>query len=371
MQISVVGAGLGGLTVSALLSQAGHAVTLYERSRQPGGRARTDRLSGRLLNRGPHALFTAGPAARTLKRLGLRWRGATPLSPPRFLWEGRLIGLFGEGPLGLGALWGALRAARSTAPLEGTVADWLATLPAPTAGLVGALLRLSSYCAAPALQSAAAARAQLRCALGGVAYLDGGWQQLVDGLAGWPGITRRLGDDQSALPDGDAVVLAGDPALARRMGVALPDLLPVRAATLDLALSRPLATRFVLGLDAPLYLADHGQTADLGGPVAHVARYLHPEEPDVSVRESLEGLLEAADPDWRSAVIEARFLPALTVTHRVDRPGEQVPLRHTVDGRPVFLVGDWVGEEGMLLDRALASAAAVADALGPGEGHAR
>lgn len=371
MKIAVVGAGLGGLAAAALLSQAGHAVTLYERSQQPGGRARTDRLGGRLLNRGPHALFTAGHAARTLKRLGLRWRGATPLFAPRFFWEGRLVGLFGEGPLGLGSAWGALRTALSTAPLDGTVADWLASLPTPTARLLGTLLRLSSYCAAPALQSAAAARAQLRCALGGVAYLDGGWQQLVDRLAAWPGVTRRHGEDLSTMPEGDVVVLAGDPALARRMGVALPDLLPVRAATLDLALSRPLATHFVLGVDAPLYLADHGQIAALGGPVAHVARYLHPDEPTEGVRASLEALLDAADPGWRSAVIEARFLPALTVAHRVDRPGDQVPVRHTVEGRPVLLVGDWVGEAGMLLDRALASAAAVADALGAGDGRAR
>jgi len=77
----------------------------------------------------------------------------------------------------------------------------------------------------------------------------------------------------------------------------------------------------------------------------------------------LEALMDTAQPGWREAVLFERFLPELIVTHRVDRVGEVVSASHRVGGQRVWLAGDWVGEQGMLVDRALASAAWAARAI--------
>ncbi|MFZ5479784.1 MAG: NAD(P)-binding protein [Myxococcota bacterium] len=364
MHVAVIGAGLGGLAAARMLREGGATVTVYERAGEPGGRARSQTHAGATLNLGPHALYTAGAASRVLARLGVTPRGAAPPNAGLALRRGALHALpatatsaVASTALALGeklAVPGVLLGD----PGDGTVADRLAGVPDGAADLVRALVRVSTYCNAPDAQAARAALGQVRLALRGVRYLDGGWQQLVDALA-----VPVEHADVAALPDADAVVIAGSPALARRLGVDVPELLPVRAACLDLVLDglpRPDA-RFVLGLDAPLYLSEHGGIASLGGTVVHVARYLAPGEPGDAG--SLEALLDLAQPGWRARVAFRRFLPELVVTHRVDRPGERVAGEHRVGGRPVHLVGDWVGEEGMLLDRALASAARAADAL--------
>jgi hypothetical protein len=226
-----------------------------------------------------------------------------------------------------------------------------------------ALVRVSSYTNAPSLQSARVAMRQVSTSLQGVLYLDGGWDQLVRALA--VDVDVRLGVDVDRLPDADAVVLAGPPALARRLGVTVPDLTPVRAACLDLVLDglpNP-DRRFVLGLDEPLYFSEHGAVASLGGTVLHVARYLAPTDVGAAALPQLEALLDQAQPGWRERVRFRRFLPELVVTHRTDRPGEQVDSTSVVDGRSVHLVGDWVGEDALLADRSFASAERAADAL--------
>lgn len=62
--IIVVGAGLAGLTCAKLLRAAGREVLVLEAADQVGGRVRTDRRDGFLLDRGFQVLFTAYPAAR-------------------------------------------------------------------------------------------------------------------------------------------------------------------------------------------------------------------------------------------------------------------------------------------------------------------
>ena len=69
--VVVIGGGLGGLTASIYAARLGRRVTLLERSRLLGGRARTDRKDGFHANLGPHALYRGGPAMRILKELGL------------------------------------------------------------------------------------------------------------------------------------------------------------------------------------------------------------------------------------------------------------------------------------------------------------
>jgi len=260
---------------------------------------------------------------------------------------------------------------------------------------VAALVRVATYSNDPERLSAATAIAQVQAALGGgVLYLDGGWQTLVDGLraaaatagvrivtstraasmeregAGW----RVQLADRSAIDATTVVVAAGpDTAAALLSGAVRSTVegwaaaaIPVKAACLDLALSRlpqPRAT-FALGIDRPLYLSVHSAFAALGpqgNAVIHVAKYLGRAESDPKADErELETLLDLVQPGWREVVVQRRFLPDMLVAHALPtaasggtagRPGPAVP-----GADDLYVVGDWVGTEGLLADASLASA---------------
>ena len=67
--VIVIGAGLAGLTCAGDLSRAGLEVTVVEASDGIGGRIRTDRVDGFLLDRGFQILLTGYPQVK--KRLDL------------------------------------------------------------------------------------------------------------------------------------------------------------------------------------------------------------------------------------------------------------------------------------------------------------
>lgn len=78
LPVIIVGGGLSGLSAAASLSQAGHAVTLFEKARVPGGRARTRQHNGFFFNQGAHALYLHGPGEQVLSELGVRYSGSQP-----------------------------------------------------------------------------------------------------------------------------------------------------------------------------------------------------------------------------------------------------------------------------------------------------
>lgn len=289
------------------------------------------------------------------------------------------------------------RAAVADGPDEG-VADWLAHLVPDAAArrLLAPLIRLATYADADKRQAAYMLTEALRA--GGVRYLDGGWDALVQRLrevasaagasitAGAPvvsvrhnrswTITTRDGQRHEAT---DVIVATGGPATA----AALVDhetatgtlqqwaarAAPGRMACLDVALTRRLSgPSLVLGVDDPLYLSvqsDRSRIAPSGGAVVQAARFLPLDShaPD-GTRDELESLLDRALDGWRDAAVHARYLPGLTVTHdgalatqggRRARPGPKVP---GVDG--LYVAGDWVGTQGTLAQAAIASGFGVA-----------
>jgi len=179
-----------------------------------------------------------------------------------------------------------------------------------------------------------------------------------------------------------AVVLAVGPTAAARMvqGPAKAMLeawaaacVPARAACLDVGLRelpRPDAT-FALGLDRALYFSVHSRTARLaprGGAMIHAMKYLAPGD-DANPREvtrELEDWIEKLQPGWRDLVVARRAMPDMVASHDIARvgatgsarPGPAVPL-----AQGLFVVGDWVGGEGMLADGTLASAEVTATLL--------
>ena len=298
-----------------------------------------------------------------------------------------------SGKMQLGRLMAALPTL-DPAPLMGvTVAEWLdeLNLAADARQMIEALVRLTTYVHAPGLLCAGVALQQIQMALGrGVLYLDGGWQRMIEALrhlalelgvsirtgAGVSEIARdrgiwRVRSSKGTEHRAGAVILAIPPAKVsallgpwsrNRIHGHISDLVAARASCLDIGLTRlPRSkTPFALGLDRPDYLSVHSRYARLAAPghaLIHVARYLAPGQGGADVAE-LESLLDLMQPGWRKSQAARRFYPTLTVAHGIplarDR-GRRAPVR-VPDLPGLYVVGDWVGDAGMLADATCASA---------------
>jgi phytoene dehydrogenase-like protein len=408
----VVGGGLAGLLTAAIVAGTGRKVVVLERSGRAGGRAITLVERGVHFNLGPHALYCRGPAFRLLRELGVSFNGGFPDARRGVLTdESRSFAI----PRGIGSvlasrllttrekaaflrLFAAIPRLDSRAFDRVSLEEWVGTTAGSgnLARLIRTLCRVGTYVDDASRLSAGAAIDQLKLVIrGGVWYLDGGWQVLVDGLrdrlrergvdlrtgcrvesvrGGADGVTVELASGEAIR--GGTAVLAIDPDGAANL---LPRserssltiwksaCTPVRAASLDVALSRLPRPHHHLafGMDRPLYYSVHSASAELataGVAVLHVMKYLGGDsnDPPQGVERELEAFLERLQPGWSAHVIARQFLPGLIVTHSLPRavdgglagrPGA------TVEGCPnVFLAGDWVGPEGMLADASAASA---------------
>lgn len=220
--------------------------------------------------------------------------------------------------------------------------------------------RIITYANDVEAQSAGATITQLQIAFaGGVIYLDGGWQTLVNGLtaaAQDAGVKLLTGKKVSGIKNFDnnvslswlvrlsdgstissqALILAVGPkdvyALLKHSNVVSPAFLsqivkmkganPVRAATLDIALTA-LPNPDVLGtygVDNPLYLSTHSAYARLapnGGALIHVMKYLGSSlKSDAKAdRQELEELMDLVQSGWRNVAVKERFLPNMIVSN--------------------------------------------------------
>jgi phytoene dehydrogenase-like protein len=408
----IVGGGLAGLTAAAQVAREGRSVLVVEQADTLGGRAASHIRQGIHFNLGPHALYCRGHAFRVFKELGVGFTGRVP-NPGRGLLFTK--DSFQSAPLGLGTLlvsrlltlrekWRFIRLLTTLPRLDTRRFDrvplraWVegAAGRGNLATLLLALFRLSTYVDDPERFSAGAALDQLRLGLAGnVWYLDGGWQTLVEGLRDRAvahgaeirtrarvrsvqshneGVSVQLAD--GAVLQSRTVILALGPKAACEL-LDLPadallarwvaQSLPIRAASLDVALARlPRPDhRFALGLDRPLYYSVHSAAAKLAPndiAVLHVMKYLGKDTatPAEAVQAELEAFLDRLQPGWKAHTVAQRFLPGMTVAHGLPcaedgglsgRPGVTVPEQPNV-----FLAGDWVGAEGLLADAAVASA---------------
>jgi phytoene dehydrogenase-like protein len=405
--VLVIGGGIAGLVTAAFAARAGASVVLLD-GRGFGGRGRSDDVGSFRFNQGAHALCERCELMRALDELGV----AVPGGPPsldigvivdgarcryptgaRSLATTKAVGTTGRVRTGL--LLQSLQMHRGGDPVGRSVDEWLhdRKLPPDAAALVNVLIRVSTYTNAPDLLDAGAAAVQLRRAIRGVRYLDGGWQTIVDGLqraataAGARLVDHarvdalaRSGDGWVAVtptdehPAATVVIAAGGPVVATRLlGLDAGELgetgPPARAACLDVGLAGPARETVLFSADEPLYWSTHMPPARLGPPgtvVAHAMRYLAPDEslsPDAG-RAALWAHARAAGVDvgldaGAPAVLAHRYLHGMIASHGLPlarsgglagRPAVAVP------GSPgAFLAGDWVGPTGMLADAAAAS----------------
>lgn len=407
--VVVIGGGLAGLTATAYLARNGKSVALLEQSSRIGGRAASFVKDGFHFNQGPHALYRGAEGINILRELGVPFDGKPPEGAGRYLsYLGQLhpVPITPEEILATPAFSPAARqeilgffGRLGTENLDHwngiSWQTWLEQeVKQPEAReFIAAMARLSNYANAPALQSAGATLKQLQIGNGGVLYLDGGWQTLVEGLrqaaetAGAVIIPQTTvknlahEDDwwlaehgQENISRARTVVMAGNPAtVGALLKQQYPDvssltngLTPVHAACLDVALQHlPKPARFALGIDRPLYYSLHSAWAKLAPTGTHllqVAKYLPAGSGQTasSLEAELEAWLEELQPGWQQHVIQRRFLPKIAVTQAVvtagmhgliGRPGPAIP------GLPgAYIAGDWVGSTGMLADASLASA---------------
>src|SRR5260370_1008371 len=244
----IVCCGLAGLTAATLLARAGLPVILFEKSRSPGGRARSEKHGDFILNLGPHALYCGGQAKAIWRRMGIEWQaGKVPSSGGKVLLDGTLhelpystmtllrTRLFPAAKLEAARLLGSLPRLRPETLNKQTVSEWLeqATRSANVRQFIAALIRLSTYADVPAAPSASAAIAQLQFAIRhSVEHVDSGWQTLVDKLANAAlaaGVGIRTGPGVTRVACTLRVFVDGESIAAGTVLIATP---PEEAATL-------------------------------------------------------------------------------------------------------------------------------------------
>jgi phytoene dehydrogenase-like protein len=410
--VVIIGGGLAGLTAATYLARAGKRTVVLEKSDRLGGRAITVDREGCLFNMGPHALYNRGAGARILRELGIEFRGNVPDAQGSLLIDEqhkyRLPGsaaslltsdlLSWQEKLEFGRLMTNVFMTDTASIMHVSLQEWahVKIKRDKVKQLFYVLVRVASYSNQPDLASAGAMIRQLKSALGGVIYLDNGWQTLVDGLADkalkagavirlrqnvkeisgcTPDLTVTLTDESvittryvlSTISPAITCNMLKNPEKTR-LAELKDTLIPVYGASLDVALRRlpDPRTTFALHFEKPLYYSHHSRAAkltqDKDNAVIHVFRYLQsPEEqtPDTT-REELESFLDQLQPGWRQEVITCRFLPRLLVTNGLATAVRGVTLLEETPQVPeipgLYVVGDWLVKEGMLADAALASA---------------
>ena len=272
------------------------------------------------------------------------------------------------------------------------------------AEIIKSLLRLNTYANDPDTQSVGSALHQLYLAsLGGTMYVDGGWQTLVDGLLNAAKehkarivmgkkatrIERRAKDSSSSSSEWQVtlsdrtqvsakiVVIAAGPKDAYSLfhdkerpevlSKAAQESKPVRMACLDIALNThpDKDALFALGVDRPLYFSVHSAYAKLapengGGALIHVAKYLGTsiEPKPREDQQELEEFLDLLQPGWREVLVKRRPLPNMVVSNAlVTAKAGGLSARPDVKvADDLYIVGDWVGKEGLFSTPSFASA---------------
>jgi hypothetical protein len=392
----IIGGGFAGLASLNLLVDAGEEAVLLEKSNHIGGRAQGHQVGEFFANIGPRALYRGGIAMRLLYQFGIHPTGGIPPNRADGVLGVRVHRLPATLPelictqlLDTGdkiELARKIATVRNTAPesvMDIPLGEWIdSTFHRPRLRLLWrTLARLNTYSGHPDTSAGVFLRQFQMGSEHGVLYADGGWAKIAEKLASrarhkggiiHTGVRvthiQKLTNGFIITSDDGGwtakqVILATSPQIASAL---IPDetlrhwadsVEPVEMACLDIALTQlPNPKRLLaFGLDKPLYFSTHSHFADFGGEgvLAHVGHYL-PTDPKAD-RATLEAYLDIIQTGWRKYVSTSKFMPKMRVMQARPYPSvhitAQVP---TTDG--LYVVGDWVGRDAILLDACFSSA---------------
>ncbi|MGD6853935.1 phytoene desaturase family protein [Bacillus infantis] len=400
----IIGGGLAGLVSAAVLGKAGMKTLLLEKAKSAGGRAKTDIVSGQYFNIGPHALYKNGRAVPILKELGVEINGSAP-KIGGLLMDGHESFTAPFSPTGVlqskllnwkeKIEWiGILRRIQKLKPGQFSNLTFQQFVDETTQTpniqkLLFTLGRLVSYSHAPEQISARVMLAHMQIGMGGVIYVDDGWQSIIDQLYN-QAVTNNVQIQTSAnvnqltaLDNGEwqvavhnhepilcqSIIYTGPPqALSGLLGESsqLPfnNFEPIKAAALDVALTKlpnP-ENLFAMGIDAPYYYSVHSNYARLSkkgeSTILHVLKYHHPNESIDATEEKrkLENFLEELQPGWQKYIITKRCLPQITVNGRLPKTGDELLFFRGQAILPgLYTAGDWASASFILSEAAAES----------------
>jgi phytoene dehydrogenase-like protein len=415
--VVIIGGGLAGYVAANYLAKTNLSILILEKGAKVGGRARTERIHQQYFNLGPHALYKKGKAKPILEELGVQLMGKSPKQSVTLIdQEMKYVAPFS--PLGLLSTnylnwkerldWmGILLKIQQMNPAELanlSFKNWVvkATSSEKVQNLLFILARLSTYCHGPDVLSAKLIMTHIKIALGGVLYLDYGWQSLIDQLHNQAVIkhvnvqTRTNVKEITQVDDGHfkletstsqdvtsryVISTIGPHELNQILSESVimsqreffSDISSVQGATLDVALTvLPDPNQlFAMGINEPMYFSVHSHYAQLSdhsnSVILHVFKYYQNKESiDVKkVQLELEQFLEKVQPGWQKFVITKRFIPQITVNQRFPLVGDEPKLvprsKTTIPG--LYIAGDWTSPDYILSEAAISSGKAAADAI--------
>ena len=357
-KITVIGAGLAGLTAAIAAAEGGAQVVVHEAHREIGGRARAT-PPPYIAHEGGHAIYadgthwtwlterdlvgpTVGLSMREGRALRLHWHGGLRRLPPAELIR-------------------VLLHRRLRAPVDQDFHSWAgARFGASAARTAANALGVVTYDHDPGRLSAAFVWDLLRRVSAPrppvVRYVVGGWPRLIERMrarAAWLGVRIETGSRVHELPDPPVIVATQLEAAGRLLGQ--PDLSweSGRTALLDLGLrAHPDDLFAIFDLD------EAGVVARLSGPdptlapdghsLLQATMPLRPGESRDAATARLEALVDLGFPAWRERVEWRRDAVAAGRSGALDLPGRTWRDRPSVErGGGVFLAGDLVAAPGM------------------------
>jgi NAD(P)-binding Rossmann-like domain len=357
-RVTIVGAGLAGLTAAIACAEAGAEVVVHEAHATPGGRARTTAAPW-VAHEGPHAFYADGPHWTWLVERDLIGRAVTTsltdLRGVRFHRDGRLRRTPPPGVLAMVAH------RRRRAPVDRDFFSWAAERHGEaTARAAANLLGVVTYDSDPGRLSAAFVWDLLRrltaAQAPAVRFVVGGWSGVIDRMVARArelGVRIETSSRVDALPEPPVIVatqlesaraLLGDDTLAWESGRCVLLDVGVRADRRDAYLVSDLD-------DAGVAVRTSGPDPSLapaGHSLVQADMPLKPGEPRAVALARLERLLDLGLPEWRDRVAWRREGVAAGRSGALDLPGRTWRDRPAIDrSSGVYLAGDLVAAPGM------------------------
>lgn len=363
--VTVLGAGLAGLTAAIACAEGGGRVRLLEAHDVLGGRARSSGGPYKA-NLGPHVIYKDGPLWDWLAERDLLPPYANPpLGGIRFRWQGEC-----RRTPPLATLPSVLRLRGREAPVDVDFRSWAAGhTDERTAEMLSAAAGVYTFHHDPGELSAAFVwNHTVRVLLSPpptARYLIGGWGALVSSLeqrVRQLGVEIEIGHRVDALPEAPLIVateldaaraLLGDDSLQWPSG---------HTVCLDLGLRHRRGDPFVVSdLDEAgwieRYSAPDASLAPRGEELVQAQMPIRPGEGAEAAALRLERLLDDSMPEWRARETWRRRQVMDGRTGALDRPGLSWRDRPAIErGDGVFLAGDMVAAPGLLSEVAWASA---------------